>query len=88
MFKSLTFSALGALHLESDEDEDTFDAVGKEVCERCGDNLEVTLNGAFVHFRETPSTDRFAVLHALMIGYQYNRDMKILANSVKSKDAL
>ena len=74
MLKNLTFSAMGALHLESDGDEDTYNAVGKEVCARCGPNLESTLNGAFHHFRETPSTERFAALHAMMIAYQYSRD--------------
>lgn len=75
MLKNLTIAALGALHLESDGDEDTYDAIGKEICERCSyANVEATLNGSFHHFRETPNASRFAALHAMMIAYQYSRD--------------
>lgn len=76
MLKNLTIAALGALHLESDGDEDTYDAIGKEICERCSyANVENVLCGSFHHFRETPNASRFAALHAMMIAYQYSRDV-------------
>lgn len=72
MLRGYSLCVLGTIHLESDDDPETADAVGAEVCRRY-QNVKEEMDIAYHKYSEIPCASNFSVLHALMLGHQYNR---------------